>query len=184
MARLPIQNPETATGSNQEIFASLKKALGTVPNMMKVMGNSPAVLKGYASLSGALGAGALAAPIREQIALLAAETNACNYCLSAHSALGKMAGLKPDQIAAARDGSASDPKAAAALAFARSVIETKGGVEAGDVEAARGAGLSDAELAEVVGAVAINVFTNYFNRAFATEIDFPVVESRQTVGAR
>ncbi|MDX2131270.1 MAG: carboxymuconolactone decarboxylase family protein [Planctomycetota bacterium] len=176
MARLPIQNPEAATGTNQEIYAHLRKVLGTVPNMTRVMGNSPAVLQAYAQFSGALNGAKLGAGVREQIALLTAEENACGYCLAAHSAIGKMVGLKPEQMDAARHAEATDPKTRGALRFAQAVLATKGGVSDADVQSARSAGLSDAELAEVVGAVALNVFTNYFNRAFSVDIDFPRVE--------
>ncbi len=178
MARLPIQNVETATGSNKDIFTAFHKALGVVPNLAKVMANSPAVLQAYAQFSGALGKATLSPKIREQIALLTAETNACNYCLSAHTALGKLAGLNQAQIDAARDAGSSDPKTQAALTFAQSVINRRGGVGDRDVTAVRAAGYSDAEIAEIVATVALNVFTNFFNRAFDVDVDFPLVEAR------
>jgi uncharacterized peroxidase-related enzyme len=179
MARLPIQNVESATGSNKDIFAALQKGLGMVPNMAKVMANSPSVLQGYAQFSGALGHGKLSAQIREQIALLTAESNACTYCLSAHSALGKLAGLNQAQIDGARNLESSDPRTFAALKFAKAVIDLRGGVGESDVRAVRTAGFSDAEIAEIVAAVAINVFTNFFNRAFDVDVDFPRVEARE-----
>lgn len=184
MARLPILDPKAATGSNREIFDTLQKNLGVVPNMTRVMGNSPAVLQAFAQFNGALASTKLGAPIREQIALLTAESNSCGYCLSAHSAIGKMLGLKPGQIEDARLGESADPKTAAALRFARAVIDTRGGVSDGEIAAARAAGFSDAELAEIVGAVALNTFTNYFNRAFDVDIDFPVVHPRVAESAR
>lgn len=184
MARLPIQSVESATGQTKEIFASLQKALGTVPNMTKVMANSPAVLQAYVGFSGALGHSKLSAQIREQIALLTAESNACNYCLSAHSVLGKLAGLNQAQIDGARRAEAADPKTSAALTFAQAVLDRRGGIGESDVKRARAAGFSDGEIAEIVASVAINVFTNFFNRAFDVDVDFPLVETRQTVGAR
>ncbi len=177
MARLPIQDPASATGSNKQVFEALQKALGVVPNMTRVMGNSPAVLQAFAQFNGAMGGSKLSGQIREQIAVLTAESNACNYCLSAHTAIGGMLGLKKDQLDAARHGRSNDAKTAAALTFAQAVIDSRGGVGEGDIEAARNGGLSDAELAEVVAAVALNVFTNYFNRAFDVDIDFPLVEA-------
>jgi uncharacterized peroxidase-related enzyme len=183
MARLPIQNPETATGTNKNVFDGFQKALGVVPNMVRVMGNSPALLNGYAQFSGALSGGKLSAGLREQLALVTAEANSCDYCLSAHSAIGKLVGLKPEQIEAARQGQSTDPKIAAGLQFAQRIISTKGGVNESDIQTARQAGFSDAELAEIVGAVALNVLTNYFNRAFAVDVDFPRVSNFETVGA-
>lgn len=183
MARLPIQDPSTATGSNKDIFNALQKALGMVPNMTRVMANSPAVLQSYAQFNGALSGGKLPAPIRERLALLVAEQNCCTYCLSAHSVLGKLAGLKPDEISAARDAKSNDARAVAALRFASVVLQNHGGISDADVQAVRSAGFSDAEIAEIVAHVAINVFTNYFNRAFAVDVDFPVVEARESVTA-
>ncbi|MDX2147922.1 MAG: carboxymuconolactone decarboxylase family protein [Planctomycetota bacterium] len=179
MTRLLPQDPRNAAGSNKEIFDTLQKHLGMVPNMTRVMGNSPAVLKAYAQFSGAMGGGKLGPKLREQIALLTAENNACTYCLSAHSALGKLAGLTQDQMDGARHGEASDPRTLAALTLAQAVIDTRGGISDADFAAARRAGLTDAELAEVVGEVALNYFTNIFNRAFAVEVDFPRVEAHK-----
>jgi uncharacterized peroxidase-related enzyme len=178
MARLPIQTVESATGTNKDNFAAFQKALGTVPNMIKVMANSPAVLQSYAQFSGAMGTAKLSAKIREQIALLTAESNACTYCLSAHSVLGKLAGLNQAQIDGARRQESSDPHTFAALNFAQSVIDRRGGIGKSDLDAVRAAGFSDAEIAEIVASVALNFFTNFFNRAFDVDVDFPRVEAR------
>ncbi|QOV90689.1 carboxymuconolactone decarboxylase family protein [Humisphaera borealis] len=179
MSRLPIQDLQSTTGPNKQIYDALQKMLGTVPNMARVMGNSPAVLQAWAQFNGTLGSAKLPAKTREQIALLTAENNACDYCLSAHTAIGKLVGLKQDEIDAARDGLSGDARTSASLAFAQAVIDSKGGVSDDDFAAAKEAGLSDAELAEVVAAVALNVFTNYFNRAFGVDVDFPAVHARK-----
>jgi uncharacterized peroxidase-related enzyme len=184
MARLPIHNVESATGSNKDIFAALQKGLGMVPNMAKVMANSPAVLQSWVQFNGTLGSATLSPKIREQIALLTAESNACTYCLSAHSALGKMVGLSQAQIDGARHAESSDPRTSAALTFAKAVIDRRGGVADGDIGAVRAAGFSDAEIAEIVAAVALNVFTNFFNRAFDVDVDFPRVEAHHHAAAR
>ncbi len=184
MARLPIQNVETATGTNKDIFAAFQKALGTVPNMTRVMANSPAVLQAYAQFNGALSTGKLPAKVREQIALLTAQNNDCTYCLSAHSLLGKMVGLSPSQIDAARRAQSTDPLALAALTFAQAVIDQRGGVDEAQVSAARDAGLTDAQLAEIVAGVALNYLTNFFNRAFDVDVDFPRVEAHDLAAAQ
>jgi len=184
MARLPIQNVESATGTNKDIFAALQKGLGMVPNMTRVMANSPAVLQSFAQFNGAMGTATLSAKIREQIALLTAESNACSYCLSAHSALGKMVGLNQAQIDSARHQESSDPRTFAALKFAQAVIDHRGGIGQSDIQAVRTAGFSDAEIAEIVAAVALNFFTNFFNRAFDVDIDFPRVEAHDHATAR
>ncbi|MGD9691751.1 MAG: carboxymuconolactone decarboxylase family protein [Phycisphaerales bacterium] len=178
MSRLPIVSVESATGATKEMFDALQRALGMAPNMARVMANSPAVLRSWMQFNASLGGAGLPARIRERIALLSAEINGCSYCLSAHTALGTMAGLGADEIEGAREGKASDPKTQAALTFARRVIETGGGIDASDVERVREAGFGDGEIAEIVGGVALNSFTNIFNRAFDVDVDFPLVEAR------
>lgn len=178
MTRLPIQSIESAPDAARPLLESVQRALGKVPNMAGAMANSPAVLASWVQFNAALGSGELPAPIRERIALMTAEANDCAYCLSAHAALGRMAGLSADDIDAARDAHASDAEANAALAFARRLLETRGGIDAADIDRVRNAGFTDAQIAEIVGAVALNAFTNFFNRAFDVEIDFPRVEPR------
>jgi uncharacterized peroxidase-related enzyme len=176
MTGLPFIDPNHTTGPAAELLAAVQKALGVTPNMTKAMANSPAVLKGYLELSGALAGGALSAAVREQIALHVAELNGCDYCLSAHTYVGThLAGLDETEAAAARRGKASDSKAAAALSLAGAVVRTRGSVGESDLAAARAAGLDDTEIAEVLGHVALNVFTNYCNKAAAVDIDWPVV---------
>ena len=162
MSRLPLIQPETADSQAAELLAAVQKALGVTvtPYMTKAMANSPAVLKAYLEFSGALAGGVLPAAVRERIALLVAQQNACDYCLSAHTYIGtKLAGLNQEEAEAARGGRAGEPRAEAVLAFAATVLRTRGDIEDTDVKEARQAGLSDEEIAEVVGHVALNVFT-------------------------
>lgn len=177
MARLPIINPESSTGKAHELLAAVQKKLGLVPNSMRVMANSPAVLEAYLQFSGSLEHGSLDAKSRERIALETAEANKCEYCLSAHSAIGKMVGLNESDILDSRGAHSTDPKSAAALHFSRLVIEKRGAVSEADVEAARKGGLTDGEIAEVVALTVLNIFTNYFNTAFQVDVDFPVVKA-------
>lgn len=176
MARLPIINPESSTGKAHELLAAVQKKLGLVPNMTRVMVNSPAVLEAYIGFSGALDGGSLNAKIRERIALETAEANRCDYCLSAHSTIGKLVGLNEAEILESRRAQAADAKPAAALQFSRVLIEKRGAVSEADVDAARKGGLTNGELAEVAALTALNIFTNYFNTAFQVDVDFPVVK--------
>ncbi|WP_306358120.1 MULTISPECIES: carboxymuconolactone decarboxylase family protein [unclassified Nocardia] len=178
MSRLPLVQPEQATGVAAGLLATVQKSLGVTPNMTKAMVNSPAVLQAYLGFSGALGGGKLPAAVREQIALLVAQENGCDYCLSAHTYIGtNLAGLQATDTERARRGQGTDPTAQAALTLAAAVVRTRGGIEDADVKAAREAGLGDEEIAEVLGNVALNVFTNYFNKAGGVEIDWPVVRA-------
>ncbi|KAB7530750.1 carboxymuconolactone decarboxylase family protein [Flagellimonas olearia] len=181
MTRLQALEPKETTGRSKELFDGIQSKLGMVPNMMRTMGNSPAVLEGYLNLSDALGKGSLGGKLGELIALAVAESNTCNYCLSAHSFIGeKLVGIDTTTLEMAREGKNKDPKIAAALFFAQTLVEKRGRVSADDVAAVKAAGHSDGAVGEIVAHVALNVLTNYFNNTANTDIDFPVVEA-QTV---
>jgi uncharacterized peroxidase-related enzyme len=173
MARLTQISPEAASGRARELLDVVKGRLGLVPNMTRAMTNSPAALDGYLQLSAALGKGSLSAKVREQIALAVAQANGCDYCLAAHSAVGRMVGLTADQIRDSRLGTAVDPKVDALIRFALKVVDARGRVGDGELDAVRRAGFDDAAIAEVVANVALHVFTNYFNRLAGTDLDFP-----------
>jgi len=179
MTRLKQVSPESATGKAKELYGVIKGRLGVVPNMMQTMGNSPAFLQGYLNLGEALGTGTLGAKIGELIALTVAEANACNYCLSAHTYLSTNL-VKIDRVAieAARNAESADPKTDAILKFARILVDKKGQVDDSDIATLKGAGITEGEIGEVIGHVALNILTNYFNIAAKTEIDFPVVRAR------
>ena len=170
---------EASPVAAQPLLEAVKKQLGIVPNLFRVVGNSPAALEGYLGLNGALGKGQLDARTRERIALAVAEINGCDYCLSAHAYLGtNVAKLDAAEIAANREGGSSDVKANAALRFATKVVRERGHVSDTDVQAVKDAGYNDAQVIEIVLHVALNTLTNYVNEVAKTELDFPVVTHR------
>lgn len=175
MARIQPVDPATATGRTKELLDEAKKKLGAVPNLLKTFAHSPAALEAYLAFSGALGKASLPARSREAIALAVGEVNGCDYCVAAHTMLGKRAGLSDDEAMAARRAESADRKTAAVLRLAVAIVETKGFVPDETLAAARSAGLSDGEIAEVVATVALNVYTNYFNHVAGTAVDFPRV---------
>ena len=175
MSNLSPIDPTTATGKTKDLLDAVKGGFGMVPNMTRVMANSPAVLESFLAFNGAISGGLLTPQLREQLGLVVAQQNHCDYCLSAHSALGKMHHLTPEQITASRKGDGSSEKATAVLTFAKRLVEAKGQVAQSDFVAARAAGLSDGEIAEIIAVVALNLFSNYFNIAAGVEIDFPKV---------
>jgi uncharacterized peroxidase-related enzyme len=178
MTRLRALNPEEVTGKTKDLFNAVQAKLGVVPNMMRTMGNSPAVLEGYLNLSGALSHGKLGAKTGELIALAVSESNSCDYCLAAHTFIGeKLVKTDPAVLQAARTGNSTDAKIEAVLQFAKTLISKNGLVNDEDVNKAKNAGVTDAEIAETVGHVALNVLTNYFNNTANTEIDFPAISS-------
>src|ERR1700716_2210900 len=125
MSRIQPVDPAAAKGKAKDLLDAVQKALGVTPNLFRVAAQSPAALEGLVGLNGALAQGVLGAKLREQIALGVAERNGCDYCLSAHSLLGKGAGLGDADIAQARNGRAADPKTDAALHFAAGIVERR-----------------------------------------------------------
>ena len=178
MSRIPTPiSIETAPEASRPLLEAVKRQLGIVPNLFRIVSNSPAALEGYLGLNGALGKGVLTPATRERIALAVAQINGCGYCLAAHSYLGKnVAKLDSTEISANRHGNSTDAKAAAAVRFAVAITRARGAVSADAVVAVRDAGYSDAEIVEIIAHVALNTLTNYVNEVLGTDIDFPVVE--------
>jgi uncharacterized peroxidase-related enzyme len=179
MPRLSAIQPETATGKVKQLLDAVQTKLKITPNMTRVMANSPAVLEAYLSFSAALFGGVLPGKLREEIALEVGEQNSCQYCVSAHSVIGKSTGLSDVEIEQARDAQSSLPKHAAALAFARQIVAKKGRPTDADFDSVKRAGFTDGEIAEIIGHVALNIFTNYFNNSAEVEVDFPKIALRQ-----
>ena len=176
MSRLPLIDPAIATGPAKSLLDAVGKKLGLVPNMTRAMANSPAVLQAYLDFGAALGGAKLNARVRELIALAVGEVNGCPYCLAAHTAIGGSLGLSREDLLAARQAASGDARTAGLLAFARALVLQRGLVSDADLRAVRAAGVSDAEIAEVVAVVALNVLTNWFNHVAQTPVDFPAAE--------
>jgi uncharacterized peroxidase-related enzyme len=177
MSRIPAVDPTTTEAKARELLAGVQKSLGATPNLYRVVAQSPSALEGVLGLTGALARGRLRAPLREQIALAVAEANGCDYCLSAHTALGRVVRLSDPDLALARQGRASVPRDEAALRFALRVVERRGRVDDADLAEVRRAGFDDGEIVEIVANVVLNVFTNYLNQVAETEVDFPIVRA-------
>jgi uncharacterized peroxidase-related enzyme len=175
MQRLTAVDPAEATGKAKHLLDAVQAKLGMTPNLMKTLAAGPAALEAYLSFGAALGTGRLDAKFREQIALAVAQANSCEYCLSAHTAIGKMTGLNAEEIAASREAHAADPKRDAGLRFVQALVVQRGVVSDHAVAQVKAAGFSDGDIAEIVANVAVNIFTNYFNHVARTDVDFPRV---------
>lgn len=162
-----------ATPRSRQLLDGVQQKLGMTPNLMSTMAHSSATLDAYLKLSDALSRGTLGSSVREQIALTVAQANDCQYCLSAHTAIGKMLGLSTDEIRSARRATADEPHTAAVLTLSARLVTTQGRVTNDDLAAARSAGVTDAEITEIVANTALNLFTNYFNHVAETDVDFP-----------
>lgn len=175
MARIePNQNP---TPEAQAQLDGVKAKLGSVPNIFQTFAHSPAVLDFYMQVSGALGKTSISAALRESIALTVAGLNSCDYCASAHTMIGKGAGLSDDEAAHNLNAKSEDAKAQAALDFSAILVNSKGNPTDADVQAVKDAGYTEGEILEITAVVAFNIFTNYFNHVSDTDIDFPLVST-------
>ncbi|HTH98380.1 MAG TPA: carboxymuconolactone decarboxylase family protein [Stellaceae bacterium] len=177
-SRISTPAVDTATGATAELFAQIKKTAGGVPNLYAAVGalNTPA-LKSVLAAEGVLSAGTLGKKDLETIKLLVSEIAGCDYCVAAHSLLGKLAGFQPDalkQIRAAQP--TGDAKRDALVRFVRNLQQTSGTISRDELDAIRAAGYTDAQLVEISLAIALTVFTNVFNRINDTTVDFPAVE--------
>ncbi|MGM1060837.1 carboxymuconolactone decarboxylase family protein [Saccharothrix sp. Mg75] len=175
MSRVELIDAQAATGEAKPLLDEITAAFGATPAMFKAVANSPAALKMMWAGFGALGGGRLGAKLGEQVAVLVADRNSCEYCLAAHTALGRKAGVSAEDMGQAQAGHSHDPRAAAALTFAAKLVEDRAQVTDADVEALREAGFDDEEVVELVAHVALNLFTNYVNVALSVPLDFPEV---------
>ncbi|MCV2359308.1 carboxymuconolactone decarboxylase family protein [Paucibacter sp. TC2R-5] len=183
MSRIAALNPVDAPAQSQPMLAAVKAKLGMVPNLFKTFAHSPAVLQFYLSGSEALSGTSISAALREQIALVTAGENECDYCASAHTLMGKGAGIAAPELAANLRGDSGDAKVKAALTFAKVIVAERGRISDADLALVRAAGYQEAEITEIVATVAANIFTNYFNHVSATDVDFPLVKAAALAAA-
>lgn len=176
MARINVVTNETANAEQKALFDAIHSQLGIVPNFLKVFANSPDALKAFLGLHGIANSGSLDPLTRERIALALAQQNECQYCLSAHTAIGRNAGLNGAEIEANRAGTSHDAKAAAAVKFARALVAHTGDVTSAELSDVRAAGYSDADIVEIITHVGMNIMTNLLGKASRVDIDFPKVE--------
>ena len=178
MQRIPALDIANAPAASQDLLNAVKKKIGMAPNLYKTLAHSPAALQFALGQSEALAGGSLPTALREQIALVTAGVNECDYCASAHTLMGKGAGLAAGEMAHNLRGRSDNGKTQAALSFAAAVVKDQGRVSDAQLQAVRDAGYSEADVVEIVANVVANIFTNYFNHVAGTVIDFPVVVSR------
>ena len=173
--RLKAIQPHQAQTGARALLEGIEAELGMVPNLFRTMANAPAVLEAYMALSQALSGGILCEALREQIALTVSEANGSDYCVAAQAAIARAVGLTDEAIADSRRASCPDSRTAAALQFARAVVQKRGRVSDAELRAVRRVGYGDGEIAEIVANVMRATFSNYFNHVAEPEVDFPEV---------
>ncbi len=176
MSRITTVTNENATAKQQALFDAIQQQLGIVPNFLRVFANSPDALNAFLGLHHIAGNGALDPATRERIALALAQQNECEYCLSAHTAIGRKAGLNSEEINSNRAGDSQDAKAAVAVKFAQALVEHTGQVTTAEINELRNVGYSEAEIVEIITHVGMNLLTNILGKASRVDIDFPKVE--------
>lgn len=179
MNRVPLIDRNASTPERANLLGSIHAAFGATPNMFRAVANSPAALTSMWASFVALGGGVIDAKLGEQIAVAVANRNACEYCLAAHMALGRKAGVSAEQMKDAQAGHSTDPGTHAALQFALKLVEHRGQVSDEDIRTLRDAGFGDEQLVEIIAHVALNLFTNTVNIALAVPVDFPAVPLRK-----
>jgi AhpD family alkylhydroperoxidase len=173
---IQIENAEGPMLRILEVVKSEQAAFfneeGALSNMVQTLAHSPRAIEGYVHFNRTLAHGKLGSKFREQLALAVAQANQCEYSLSQHASMARRLGLSNNEILASREARGTDVKTRVALQFAQGLVTRSSGTDAEDL---RGAGYTDAEIVEIVGQVALNVFENYFNAVVKTDVDFPRV---------
>ncbi|AUG53368.1 carboxymuconolactone decarboxylase family protein [Thalassospira marina] len=178
MSRISTPSVDAATGATAELFGQIKKAVGTVPNAYAAIGSlNPGALQSVLGIDAVLAAGNLSKQDQEIIKLLVSSVAGCDYCVAAHSLLGKISGIDQGTLKNIRHGQAThDAKRDALIHFVRTLINSQGTLARADYDTIIAAGYTSAQLVDISLAIAAITFTNVFNRINDTVIDFPAVD--------
>ncbi|MBX2828562.1 MAG: carboxymuconolactone decarboxylase family protein [Flavobacteriaceae bacterium] len=175
MSTFNVPTRDQVSENNQAIFDSLQSKLGFVPNLYATYAYSDTALENYLNFSGAKTS--LNAKEREVVNLVVSEVNDCLYCLSAHTAIGKMNGFTDEQILELRTGSASfDNKLNALAQLAQNITENRGRADQGVVDNFLNAGYTNGNLIDTIVQVGEKTISNYIHSTTQIPIDFPVAQ--------
>ncbi|ANI88148.1 alkylhydroperoxidase [Arachidicoccus ginsenosidimutans] len=174
--KFAVPQREDVSANNQAIFDNLKKGLGFVPNAFATIAYSDKALETYLNFSNAKSS--LSKKEKEVVNLSVSEVNGCDYCLAAHTAIGKLNGFSEEQTFEIRKGEVSfDSKLDALAKFAKEAAITKGRVSETTLDNFLNAGYTKASVIDVVLAIADITVTNYVNNIAGTPIDFPLAKA-------
>lgn len=176
MSTFNVPKREEVSANNQVIFDSLEKAVGFVPNLFATYAYSENALKNYLDFSNAKSS--LRAKEKEVVNLAVSQVNNCDYCLAAHTAIGKMNGFSESEILELRVGKASfDNKLDALAKLAQNITENRGKTDADVLENFFTAGWTKENLIDVISLVGDKTISNYINNTTKIPVDFPVAVS-------
>ena len=173
MARLPVVTHDQADEHTRKTYDAITSKFGMVPNIFKGMANSPAALAAYLALDDMIAGGSFTAVEQNVVRMVVSQYNGCEYCIAAHTMGLGAAGMGEEDILNVRRGRAEDPKLAALIAFTGKVLETKGFVSNGDLEAFKSVGYADRHAAEITVLIAQKTLSNFFNHINETDLDLP-----------
>ena len=172
MTKITVPTRDQVSPANQALFDTIQKNVGKVPNLWAAMANSEHGLASYFALTTAKSS--LRAKEKEVINLVVSQVNTCDYCLAAHTALGKMNGFTDEQILEIRQGGASfDPKFDALARFAKSAVEHYGHPDPQLLENLFAAGYTPGNLVDILLVIGDKIVTNYLYSVSDMAIDFP-----------
>lgn len=183
MQSIKLVDPNEATGAAKEVFNAAEQRLGRVPNMLRVLGHSPAILQSYLAMSEAFRKAQISPQLRGLVTTAVAEAAGSDYMLSLAYSFGPAEGLTPEELDAARRAESADAKTAAALEYAVDAVRKNGHVDEPALEKLRAAGFSETEIAEIVALIALNLFRSYVNLLAGTEVDHPLVRTGRSAKA-
>lgn len=185
MTQFTIHTKETAPEGSHGVMDAYQDRFGFVPNLISILAESPAALKGYAQTYNLLGETDFS-PAQQQLLFLSiSRANGCTYCVAAHTVAGGKVGLDADVINAVREGRPIlDSKLAALSDFAIKVVEKRGNVSRDDVNDFRTAGYSQAQIFEVLLAVATKTISNYMNHIADTPLNAQFASAAWSVEAQ
>ena len=164
MPRLPLVDPESASPKIAEMLDEYAQRTAIPPGpMVRGMANSSALLRGYLDLNRSMKRAHLDRAVSERLSLAVQQWIGCDYCIDAHTRAGRAAGLTDSDIELARQGTATDAKTAALVAFAQQVVAAPSEIADEDVQNLKALGWRDEQIADVVGIVALNLLTGAFN---------------------
>ncbi|MFD1062447.1 carboxymuconolactone decarboxylase family protein [Winogradskyella litorisediminis] len=175
MSTFNVPTRENVSENNKAIFDNLTKALGFVPNLYATYANSDTALENYLNFANAKTS--LSAKEKEVVNLAVSQVNECIYCLSAHTAIGKINGFNDEQILELRAGYSSINNKLDALAkLAKNVTENRGKTNDNILENFFNAGYTKANLIDTISLVGDKTISNYIHNTTKVPVDFPVAQ--------
>jgi len=167
---------EEAKGKTKELYDGISKAFGGVPNLFRMLGETPDILEAVLALNASVTSGELSDKDVEQIALTVSSVNACNYCVATHVAVGSQLKIEKSELINNIQGISDNPKMNAILKFTKEATLNRGKVTSKTINELTDFGIKNATIIEILGVVGLYTYLNYLNHLTQPIIDFPEIE--------